>query len=47
MDRVGTVDDLSAEDFRLPFPLAPARPESHKNIGKAYPTRQAQAGQPN
>jgi hypothetical protein len=46
MDRVGIVDDLSEGVFRLPYPLAPAPPESHMSRGQAYPTRQAQADKP-
>ena len=45
-DRDGTVDDLSEGVFHLPFPLAPARPESRKSQGHAGPPRPAQDDQP-
>jgi hypothetical protein len=38
VDRVGAFDDLSEGFFRMPFPLAPARAESHRSLGKADPT---------
>jgi hypothetical protein len=46
MDRVRIVDDLSEGAFRLPYPLAPAPPESHMSKCQACPTRQAQADKP-
>jgi hypothetical protein len=33
MDRVGTVDDMSEGVLRMPFPLAPARPETQRRRG--------------
>jgi hypothetical protein len=32
-DRDGTDEDLSEDFFHMPFPLAPARPESHGTRG--------------
>jgi hypothetical protein len=45
-DRDGTDEDLSEGGFHLPFPLAPARPESHGTRGEASSPRPAQADQP-
>jgi hypothetical protein len=42
-DRDGAVDDLCEGGFRLPFPLAPARPESHKSKGLVGPSRRLPA----
>jgi hypothetical protein len=33
-DQDGTVDDLCDAIFRMPFPPAPARPESHMSRGE-------------
>jgi hypothetical protein len=41
VDRVGAVDHLSEGVVRLPFPRAPARPESHMSRGQVGPTRTA------
>ena len=45
-DRDGTDEDLSELDFLMPFPLAPARPESHGTRGQARSPRPADADQP-
>jgi hypothetical protein len=41
-DRDGTDDDLSEGVFHLPFPLATARPESHRSRGQAGSPRPCQ-----
>jgi hypothetical protein len=44
VDRVRVFDNMMSEGlFRLPFPLAPARPESHMSLGLGGPTRLPQA----
>jgi hypothetical protein len=45
-DRDGTDEDLSEGVFHMPFPLAPARPESHSSRGHARSPRPAHADQP-
>jgi hypothetical protein len=45
-DRDGTDEDMSEGVFHMPFPLAPARPESHGTRGQARLPRPAQAKQP-
>jgi hypothetical protein len=45
-DRGGTDEDLSEGVFHMPFPLAPARPESHGTRGQASSSRLAQADLP-
>jgi hypothetical protein len=45
-DRDGTDEELSEEVFHMPFPLAPARPESHGTRGPARSPRPAHADQP-
>jgi hypothetical protein len=45
-DRDGTDEDLSEGFFHMPFPLAPARPESHGTRGQARSPRRAHADQP-
>jgi hypothetical protein len=35
VERVGALDDMGEGVFCLPFPQAPARPESHRNLGHA------------
>jgi hypothetical protein len=40
-DRDGTDEDLSEGFFHMPFPLAPARPESHRTRGQARLPRPA------
>jgi hypothetical protein len=40
MDRDGADEDLSEGVFHKPFPLAPARPESHVTRGQASSTWQ-------
>jgi hypothetical protein len=45
-DRDGTDEDLSEGVFHMPFPLAPARPESHDTRGQARSPRPTQDGQP-
>jgi hypothetical protein len=42
-DRDGTDEDLSERVFHMPFPLAPARPESHVTRGQARSPRPAHA----
>ena len=42
-DRDGTDEDLSEGVFHMPFPLAPARPESHGTRGQARSPRPAHA----
>jgi hypothetical protein len=42
-DRDGTDEDLSEGVFHMPFPLVPARPESHGTRGQARSPRLAQA----
>jgi hypothetical protein len=45
-DRDGTDEDLSEGVFHMPFPLAPARPESQGTRGQALSPRLAHADQP-
>jgi hypothetical protein len=45
-DRDGTGEDLSEGVFHMPFPLAPARPESHGTRGHERSPRPAQAEHP-
>jgi hypothetical protein len=45
-DRDGTDEDVSEGVFHIPFPLAPARPESHGTRGHACSPRPAQPEQP-
>jgi hypothetical protein len=45
-DRDGTDEDLSDGGFHMPFPRAPARPESHGTRGEARSPRPAQAYEP-
>jgi hypothetical protein len=45
-DRDGADEDLSEGVFHMPFPLAPARPESHGTRSQARSPRPAQANQP-
>jgi hypothetical protein len=45
-DRDGTDEDPSEGFFHMPFPLAPARPESHSTRGQARSPRLAHADQP-
>jgi hypothetical protein len=45
-DRDGTDEDQSEGVFHMPFPLAPARPESHATRGHASTPRHAQVDQP-
>jgi hypothetical protein len=45
-DRDGTDEDPSEGGFHMPFPLAPARPESHGTRGEARSPRPAHADQP-
>jgi hypothetical protein len=42
-DRDGTDEDLSEGGFHMPFPLAPARPESHGTQGQARSPRPTHA----
>jgi hypothetical protein len=45
-DRDGADEDMSEAFFHMPFPLAPARPESHGTQGQARSPRPAHADQP-
>jgi hypothetical protein len=45
-DRDRTDEDVSDGVFHMPFPLAPARPESHGTRGHARSPRPAQVDQP-
>jgi hypothetical protein len=45
-DRDGTDEERSEGVFHTPFPLAPARPESHGTRGQARSSRPAHADQP-
>jgi hypothetical protein len=45
-DRDGTDEDMNEGVFHMPFPLAPARPESHISRGQACSPRPAHADRP-